>query len=151
MSNLTLFIGDKNLSSWSLRPWLMLKQTGIPFTEKLIPLDKPETKGAILERSPSGLVPCLVDGPAVVWDSLAIAEYLAETFPDAGLWPDDRLARAHARSSASAGTMPRISKIEIIGRKRTNRNRSARKSPIEPAKSVMSHTVGVYVPHAAGR
>ena len=101
MSNLTLFIGDKNLSSWSLRPWLMLKQTGIPFTEKLIPLDKPETKGAILEKSPSGLVPCLVDGPAVVWDSLAIAEYLAETFPDAGLWPDDRIARAHARSSAA--------------------------------------------------
>lgn len=98
MTNLTLYIGDKNLSSWSLRPWLLMKEAGIPFTEKLIRLDKPDSKGSILERSPSGLVPCLVDGDVTIWDSLAIAEYLAERFPDKALWPTERAARARARS-----------------------------------------------------
>lgn len=98
MPDLTLYIGDKNLSSWSLRPWLLMKQTGIPFAEKIIRLDRPETKASILERSPSGLVPCLVDGDLMIWDSLAIAEYLAETFPQKNLWPADPTARARARS-----------------------------------------------------
>jgi len=98
MPDLTLYIGDKNLSSWSLRPWLLLKQAGIPFAEKIIRLDRPGTKASILERSPSGLVPCLVDGDLVIWDSLAIAEYLAEAFPRKNLWPADRAARARARS-----------------------------------------------------
>lgn len=99
MPDLTLYIGDKNLSSWSLRPWLIMKQAGIPFAEKTIRLDRPGTKASILERSPSGLVPCLVDGDLVIWDSLAIAEYLAETFPRKNLlWPADRAARARARS-----------------------------------------------------
>jgi glutathione S-transferase len=95
---LTLYIGDKNLSSWSLRPWLVLKHAGIPFTERLIRLGRPQTRSDILERSPTGLVPCLVDGDATIWDSLAIAEYLAERFPEKRLWPDAREARAHARS-----------------------------------------------------
>jgi glutathione S-transferase len=98
MTTLTLFIGDKQLSSWSLRPWLLLKQAEIPFTEKMIRLDRPETRAEILKVSPSGRVPCLQDGAIAVWDSLAICEYLAETFPERSLWPDDRRARAKARA-----------------------------------------------------
>lgn len=98
MTELTLYVGDKNLSSWPLRPWLVLTQAGIPFTEKSIRLDQPTSKSEILAKSPSGLVPCLVDGEIVVWDSLAIMEYLAETFPEKALWPADRAARARARS-----------------------------------------------------
>lgn len=98
MTHRTLVIGDKNISSWSLRPWLIMKQAGIPFAEEIIPLDMPETKAAILAKSPSGFVPCLIDGEFAIWDSLAIAEYLAETFPEKRLWPEDKRARAHARS-----------------------------------------------------
>ncbi len=95
---LTLVIGDKNISSWSLRPWLILKQAGIPFAERLIRLDRPETKAEIAKFSPSGRVPCLIDGDLSIWDSLAIAEYCAERFPEKGLWPEDARARAIARS-----------------------------------------------------
>lgn len=95
---LTLVIGDKNLSSWSLRPWLAMKQTGIAFEERLVRLDRAETKAEIAKYSPSGRVPCLIDGGTAIWDSLAIAEYLAEKFPDKGLWPADAKARAIARS-----------------------------------------------------
>ncbi|MEE2690820.1 MAG: glutathione S-transferase family protein [Pseudomonadota bacterium] len=98
MSALTLYIGDKNLSSWSLRPWLILKQAGIPFTEKMIRLGQPTTRSDILDKSPNGLVPCLVDGDVTVWDSLAIAEYLAEMFPEKNLWPQGKAARAEARA-----------------------------------------------------
>lgn len=101
MGDLTLYIGDKNLSSWSLRPWLVLKQAGIPFTEELIRLGQPSTRTDILERSPTGLVPCLVDGAIKIWDSLAISEYLAETFPEKQLWPKDRAARAEARAASA--------------------------------------------------
>lgn len=98
MPEMTLVIANKTYSSWSLRAWLMLKATGAPFDERVIPLRQPETRTAILEHSPSGRVPALkVDG-LTVWDSLAIGEFLAETFPDAGLWPADRHARAVARS-----------------------------------------------------
>ncbi len=93
-----LVIGNRRYSSWSLRPWLVATRFGIPFEEKLIPLDQPETRAAILRHSPSGRVPCLVGAGAVVWDSLAIIEYLAETFPEHAIWPRDPLARAHARS-----------------------------------------------------
>ncbi len=95
---LTLVIGDKNVSSWSLRPWLLLKQAGIPFTEHQIRLDRPDTKAEISKVSPSGRVPCLIDGDLAIWDSLSIAEYLAERFPDMALWPQDARARAIARS-----------------------------------------------------
>lgn len=91
-----LVIGNKNYSSWSLRAWLALKVLRIPFQEKRIPLYGPASKAAILEHSPSGKVPCLVDGSAVVWDSLAILEYLAEKHPS--LWPADPVERARARS-----------------------------------------------------
>lgn len=95
---LSLVIGTKRYSSWSLRPWLALKHLGIPFTEILVPLYTPTTKHEILHHSPSGKVPALKHGDLMVWDSLAILEYLAELLPDAGLLPDDRVARAVARS-----------------------------------------------------
>ena len=98
MSDLTLVIGNKNYSSWSLRPWLLLRQANVPFSEVLIPLYTPESRKELTKYSPSGLVPVLIDGPVVVWDSLAICEYLAEKFPDRSLWPAGAEARAMARS-----------------------------------------------------
>jgi glutathione S-transferase len=96
---LTLVIGNKNYSSWSMRPWLALKANDIAFEEVLIPL---YTGGADKQRllgfAPSGKVPALIDGNVTIWDSLAIIEYLAERFPQARLWPADRARRAHARS-----------------------------------------------------
>jgi glutathione S-transferase len=93
-----LVITNKNYSSWSLRPWLLLKQLEIPFTEEKIGLNDPSFKARVRALSPAGLVPVLVDGDLVVWDSLAIVEYLAERFPDRGVWPAARAARARARS-----------------------------------------------------
>ena len=101
----TLHIGSKNLSSWSLRPWLVMKTAQIPFEEVLITLQTAETKARILSHSPSGKVPALKieDGGSswTVWDSLAIAETLAERHPEALLWPEDFKARAQARSLAA--------------------------------------------------
>lgn len=93
-----LVIGNKTYSSWSLRAWLAVRQTGTAFTERLLPLDTPEFAAAIKDISPAGRVPVLIDGETKVWDSLAIIEYLAERFPGAGLWPQERAARALARS-----------------------------------------------------
>ena len=96
---LTLVIGNKNYSSWSMRPWLALRAAGIAFDEVDIPLyTGPADKARILAFTASGKVPALVHGDITVWDSLAIIEYLAETFPDAKLWPSDPAMRAHARS-----------------------------------------------------
>jgi len=95
---LTLIIGNKNYSSWSMRPWLVLKKTGVAFEEIVIPLDRPETRAEVFKHSPSGFVPTLKDDELTVWDSLAICEYLAEKFPEAALWPQDPSARAVARS-----------------------------------------------------
>jgi glutathione S-transferase len=96
-----LVIGDKNISSWSLRPWLAMRQTGIPFDEINVKLRQPESKSDILRYSPSGRVPVLLVGAQAIWDTQAILEYLAETHPDAGLWPEAREARALARSAAA--------------------------------------------------
>jgi glutathione S-transferase len=97
-----LVIGTKRWSTWSLRPWLVLKQTGEPFTETLIELrQEGATEAAILPHSPSGKVPVLKDGEVTVWDSLAICEYLADAFPQARLWPQDRTARALGRAAAA--------------------------------------------------
>lgn len=97
-----IVIGTKNWSTWSMRPWLALKRTGAPFTETLVQLREAErTEAAIAPHSPSKLVPVLKDGEAVVWDSLAICEYLAERYPAAGLWPADPVARAVGRSAAA--------------------------------------------------
>lgn len=94
----TLVIGDKNLSSWSLRPWLALKQCGIPFAEECIRLRQPNSKAEILRHCPSGKVPALKTNTGVVWDSLAILDTLAERHPEHMLWPQDEEARAAARS-----------------------------------------------------
>src|SRR5919206_1955162 len=94
MADLKLYIGNKNYSSWSLRPWLALRHTGAAFEEVVIPLDQPTTRATILKFSPSGRVPALQHGELIVWDSLAICEYLAELFPAAALWPADSSARA---------------------------------------------------------
>lgn len=97
-----IVIGAKVWSTWSMRPWLALKRTGAPFTETVVPLRQGEiTEAAIAAHSPSGLVPALKDGGLVIWDSLAICEYLAETFPAAKLWPSDPAARALARAAAA--------------------------------------------------
>jgi glutathione S-transferase len=93
----TLVLGDKNYSSWSLRPWLSLKACGAPFAEERIRLRLPDSKAEIFKRSPSGKVPALKTELGVIYDSLAIVEYLAERYPNAGLWPTDPAARAAAR------------------------------------------------------
>jgi glutathione S-transferase len=98
MAEFTIYIGNKNYSSWSLRGWLALKQTGAAFTEVLIPLREATTRAEILRHSPSGRVPALHRGDVVVWDSLAIGEYLAEIFPGKQLWPEEPRARAVARA-----------------------------------------------------
>lgn len=100
---LKLVIGNKNYSSWSMRPWLALRANSIPFEEIFVPLytDNKADKERLLSFSASGKVPALIDGDVTVWDSLAIIEYLAERFPEARLWPDDRAQRAHARAIAA--------------------------------------------------
>jgi len=98
MSDLTLVIGNKAYSSWSLRPWLLLREAGIPFTEIRIPLYTPESPKRLREHSPSGHVPVLIDGSVQVWDSLAICEYVNERFPQTQSWPEAPAARAVARS-----------------------------------------------------
>lgn len=98
MSKLTLYIGNKNYSSWSFRPWIALEGCGIAFEEVLIPFDFPAGNPNIREVSPTGKVPMLVHDGFKVWESLAIIEYVAELFPDAGLLPKNRQARALARS-----------------------------------------------------
>lgn len=97
MTQLTLVIGNKNYSSWSLRPWLAMKQGGVDFKEIRIPLDTPNTYQQIRRYSPSGRVPVLLDGDLPIWESLAICEYIAENFAPQ-LWPKDAKARAIARS-----------------------------------------------------
>jgi glutathione S-transferase len=96
---LQLVIGNKNYSSWSMRPWLALRANRIAFDEVFIPLyTGDDDKKRILSFTHSGKVPALIDGDVTIWDSLAIIEYLAEGFPEARLWPEDRARRAHARS-----------------------------------------------------
>jgi glutathione S-transferase len=96
--SLTLIVGNKNYSSWSLRPWLAMRHAGLAFDEVPIRLGQPDTTAQILRHSPSGRVPCLLDGALAVWDSLAICEYVNEQYLDGGLWPADAGARARARS-----------------------------------------------------
>lgn len=98
MSDLTLVVGNKNYSSWSLRPWLAMKQFGLRFEEIRIPLYQPDSGAQIRQYSPAGKVPILIHDRITVWDSLAICEYLAEQFPSHTWLPSDRPARAVARS-----------------------------------------------------
>jgi glutathione S-transferase len=104
-----LIIGNKNYSSWSFRPWLALKAAGIDFEEIVISLEACDFKARVTAMSPAGRVPVLIDGAVLVWESLAILEYVADKFPAAGLWPADAGARAHARAVCSemhAGFVP---------------------------------------------
>lgn len=123
----TLFIGTRNYSSWSLRPWLAMKMADIHFTEIVIPLRQPDTREKILEHSPSGKVPLLVierqSTKELVWDSLAICETLAERLPAAQLWPEGAVAHAFARSIAAEmhsgfAELRAALPMEIIARKR---------------------------------
>lgn len=100
-----LFIGNKNYSSWSMRPWVLLTQAGIPFEEVMVRFDSFDSgsafKNALADVTPTAKVPVLIDDELAIWDTLAIAEYLAEQYPDKALWPVDRAARARARSVCS--------------------------------------------------
>jgi glutathione S-transferase len=98
---LTLLIGNKNYSSWSLRPWIAMKVAGIAFAEQVISLDAADFKERVHKLSSAGKVPALADGETKVWESLAILEYLAEKYPQARLWPAEPGARAHARAIAA--------------------------------------------------
>ena len=101
MSGLTLVIGNKNYSSWSMRPWVLMKQLGIPFTEKKLRFHSDEWNAEIERWSPSRLVPVLWRGGEAVWDTLAIAETVNEWYPDKGVWPKDPQARGFARSCSA--------------------------------------------------
>ncbi|TXI92150.1 MAG: glutathione S-transferase family protein [Neisseriales bacterium] len=98
MSEFTLIIGNKHLSSWSLRAWLMIKRCNVKFSEITLDLERQDVKAAILQLSPSGKVPALKHNDLLIWDSLSVGEYLAELFPSDKLWPTDKDARAIARS-----------------------------------------------------
>ncbi len=100
---LHLIIGNKNYSSWSLRPWLAMKVAGIAFEEMVLPLDAPDFKARLAAFGGAGKVPLLVDGTTRIWESLAILEYLAEKFPAAGVWPrEPQRARKRARRGGNA-------------------------------------------------
>jgi len=98
MSDLTLYVGNKNYSSWSFRPWIAMEAAGVPFKDVVIPFDFAAGNPEFRKISPTGRVPVLHHGEVRVWESLAIIEYVAELFPEAGIWPKDRAARAEARA-----------------------------------------------------
>ena len=100
MDKLVLYVGNKNYSSWSLRPWLALEAAGITFEDVVIPFDFAAGNPKLKEISPTGRVPLLIHGDTKIWESLAIIDYVAELFPEAGLWPADQKDRARARSYA---------------------------------------------------
>jgi glutathione S-transferase len=98
---LKLIVANKAYSSWSLRPWILLAHFKIPFDEVVIPMDRPESRAAMLEYAPSAKCPSLHDGGIAVWESLAIMEYVAEAYPEKAIWPRGKAARAHARALSS--------------------------------------------------
>jgi glutathione S-transferase len=99
--SLKILIADKNVSSWSMRPWLALVASGAPFTEEILPIYVGDAKPLLAARTPAGKVPVLIDGDLAIHESLAICEHLAERFPDAGLWPADLPTRSLARAAAT--------------------------------------------------
>jgi glutathione S-transferase len=132
-AGLTLVIGNKNYSSWSMRPWVAMTAFGIAFTEVRIALDQPDTQARIADFSAAGRVPVLLAGDMVIWDSLAICEYVAEQFHDKHLWPQDVAARAMARSvvaemhsgfEALRGAMPMNVRARYSGKGRTPRSQA---------------------------
>ncbi|KAI9133185.1 glutathione S-transferase family protein [Acaryochloris sp. CCMEE 5410] len=126
MADLTLVIGNKNYSSWSLRAWLFLKQVGVPFQEVRVPLCTDRTRSQLANYSPSGLVPVLITNEGTIWDSLAICEYVAETYQQG--WPQPSAIRAHARAVAAemhSGFMALRSEMPM--------NCRARRTGVEPS------------------
>lgn len=119
---ITLYVGSKRYSSWSLRPYVALAHTGAPFECKTILLDEQDTKANIVKVNAAGRVPVLHHDDLVVWDSLAICEYVAELYPDAKLWPTDRAVRARARSysaemHSSFAALRRDMPMDVVSRK----------------------------------
>jgi glutathione S-transferase len=152
VNDMKLVIGNKNYSSWSLRAWLAAKATGLSFEEILIDLDAPDTAARIRAHSPSGRVPALIDGDVTVWDTLAIAEYLAEIAPEAGLWPADRAARAMARSISAE---MHSGFTALRGHLPMNIRREPRPRPLTPAvESDIARITGIWraarAAHGAG-
>ena len=94
----TLFIANKAYSSWSMRPWLLMASMGIPFEEVVIPMARPDSKKKMLKHSPAGKMPALKDGDVIVYESIAVIEYIAEKYPQKNIWPKNKAARALARS-----------------------------------------------------
>jgi len=133
MSEMTLYIGNKSLSSWSLRPWLLMKQYNIEFEEHLIRLDEPESRGKIIQYSPTGKVPALVHGGQTVWDSLSISEYLNDLYPEKKMWPEQRNARAVARS--------------ISAEMHSGFSALREQWPMNYSRNAMSHLVSLSVKH----
>jgi glutathione S-transferase len=128
MPSLVLVIGNKAYSSWSMRPWLLMRHAGIAFNEVRLSLYAKDARQNILLHSPTGKVPVLKDGALTIWDSLAICEYLAEKYPRLQLWPADAAARAHARAISAEmhsgftnlrTQMPMNVRREIPGREKT--------------------------------
>ncbi len=99
--SLKLILGNKNYSSWSLRPWIAMRNANLDFSDEVIPLYEPGSAERLAKYSPTGKVPVLLDGDMVIWESLAILDHLADRFPKAQLWPSDPKARAHARAVAA--------------------------------------------------
>lgn len=123
--SLKLILGNKNYSSWSLRPWIAMRHAGIDFEEEVIPLYVEGSRERILKYSPAGKVPVLIDGEMAIWESLAILDHLSERFPKAQLWPAEAKARAHARAVSAemhAGFRPLRLHLPMnmrrVGRKR---------------------------------
>jgi glutathione S-transferase len=125
----TLIIANKAYSSWSFRPWILMRHFGIPFEEVTVPLGRPETRAEILRYSPAGKCPILRDGDRLAWDSLSIMEYVAEAYPDRAIWPRDPAARGEARSLSAemhSGFMGLRSHLPM------NMRRPVRERPLTP-------------------
>lgn len=136
----TLYIGNKNYSTWSLRAWVLMRALGIPFAEKRVLLYRPDSHARLLEVSPSGRVPCLHDGEGIVWDTLAIVEYLAERH--SGVWPGDSTARAWARSAAAEMHSGFASLRDEMG---MNVRLRTRKSPSAPVAADIARILALWV------
>ena len=143
-----LLIGNKAYSSWSMRPWMVLHGFGIPFEEELIRLNQPDTAERIAAFSKAAKVPVLLHDGMTIWDSLAIIEYLAETFPDKAIWPKAKGARAHARSAVAefhSGFMPLRARLGM------NMRREPKAVTLSPEVSAMVPRVQEIWSEARGR
>ncbi|ACK49724.1 Glutathione S-transferase domain protein [Methylocella silvestris BL2] len=154
----TLIIANKSYSSWSFRPWILMRHFGVDFTEITVPLGQPDTRAQILRFSPAGKCPVLRDGDFVVWDSLAIIEYVAEAFPELPIWPRGREARAQARSLSAemhSGFMGVRSHLPMnfrrkVGERALTEEARADVARIEEAFAAARETFGAHGPFLFG-